>query len=321
MTHSVHAPPRLSIVIPMTSTPAALEETLVSVLENRPDDCEIIVVLARSYADPWNIGDEVRFVQAPSGATLASCVNLGIAASEAPVIHVLTAGWRATPNWVDAPLAILEAGDAGAVVPVAVDGSSTVSTGVRYGVGGRRIAAARKPAAPSLEAGFWRADILEMAGDGFALACGDMYADADMAVALERMECPVAVEPSSQVMRGEPRRRGNPFIGGLHAERLFWRSLAGRSLVPALVMHLVEIVRHTVTQAPLGMVPALAGRLVAMMQFGAYRERYHQLRAMAGAAAGDKDGQRTIRIDGPHAGVGRPSVVDRDVMQPLRRSA
>ena len=35
-------PPRLSIVIPAPADPAAMEETLVSVLENRPDDCEIV---------------------------------------------------------------------------------------------------------------------------------------------------------------------------------------------------------------------------------------------------------------------------------------
>ena len=60
------ASPRLSIVIPAADT-AALEETLVSVLENRPADCEIIAALAVPYADPWNIGEEVRFMQAPPG--------------------------------------------------------------------------------------------------------------------------------------------------------------------------------------------------------------------------------------------------------------
>ena len=47
MPHVMPAPPRLSIVIPMTTGPEPLEETLVSVLENRPDDCEIIAVIAR----------------------------------------------------------------------------------------------------------------------------------------------------------------------------------------------------------------------------------------------------------------------------------
>ena len=65
MPHVMHAIPRLSIVIPMTTGAGDLEDTLVSVLENRPDESEIVVVLARPYADPWNLRDEVRFVQAP----------------------------------------------------------------------------------------------------------------------------------------------------------------------------------------------------------------------------------------------------------------
>ena len=39
-------PPRLSIVIPAPGNEETLEETLVSVLENRPEDSEIVVVLA-----------------------------------------------------------------------------------------------------------------------------------------------------------------------------------------------------------------------------------------------------------------------------------
>jgi hypothetical protein len=332
MAHVMHAIPRLSIVIPMTTDVSDLEDTLVSVLENRPDESEIVVVLARPYADPWNIRDEVRFVQAPSNARLVSCVNLGIAASEAAVIHVLTAGWRATPGWTDAPLAILEAGDAGAVVPVVDDAGRTVSTGVRCGRGGRRLAHADDPMAPCLEVGFWRADVLDMAGNGFSLVCGDECADTDMAVTLDRIGCPVMVEPSSRVECGVERRRTNPFMAGLHAERLFWRSLAGESLLSGLPLHLYEVVRHSLARAPLGLVPAVAGRLVGLLQFGAYRQRYQQLQDLAAAAEGGEE--RTIRIDGPHGSLGRPKVADgrgrpatADVEQagepasPLRRSA
>lgn len=332
MPHAIHALPRLSIVIPMTTGPADLEDTLVSVLENRPDESEIVVVLARPYADPWNIRDEVRFVQAPSNAGLVSCINLGIAASEAAVIHVLTAGWRATPGWTDAPLAILEAGEAGAAVPVVEDAGRVVSTGVRCSRGGRRLADADKAMAPRLEVGFWRADVLEMAGHGFTHVCGDDCADTDMAVTLDRMGCPVVVEPSSRVVCGVKRRRCNPFMAGLHAERLFWRSLVGESLVSALPLHVCEVMRHALARAPLGTVPALAGRLVGLLQFGAYRERYRQLQDLVAATEGSEE--RTIRIDGPHGSLSRPKVADgrgrtatadmeraHEPASPLRRSA
>jgi hypothetical protein len=318
-------PPRLSIVVPTTSDTTALEETLVSVLENRPAGCEIVAVLACKYGDPWNIRDEVRFVHAPPGAGLVSCINLGIAASEGQTVHVLAAGWRATAGWTDAPLAILESGMAGAVVPLAVtdaDRTRPVPTGVRYRRGGRRMGAAAVPMAPALEAGFWRADVLDIAGGGFSLACGDDCADADMAVTLDRIGCPVALEESSVVVRGAARRPTGGFTAGLHAERLFWRSVAGRPLMPALCLHALEVLRHAVARAPLGTVPMLVGRLVALMQFGSYRQRYEQLRQLARLALADTDEQPTIRIDAAHSGAGRPAVAGRSAADfPLRRSA
>lgn len=325
MPHVMPMPPRLSIVIPTIDDIAALEETLVSVLENRPDDCEIVVVLGCDYADPWNIRDEVRFVKAPARVGLVGCINLGIAASAGQVIHVLAAGWRATPGWTDLALEHLASGAAGAVAPMAAADASrgqALPTGVRCTRGGRRITAAAKPMAPALEAGFWRTDVLDMIGGSFSDTCGDAYADADMAVALSRLGCPVVTEPEAVVVRGSQRRRQAAFMAGLHAERLFWRSVGGRPLLPALFLHVVEVLRHAFARAPLGSVPMLAGRLVAMLQFGGYRQRYQQLRQLATAATAGPPDRATIRIDAAHAAAGRPSVADRDAAPaPLRRSA
>jgi Glycosyltransferases involved in cell wall biogenesis len=51
------ATPRLSIVIPAVSSAEDLEQTLVSVLENRPDDCEIMVALGCHHDDTQHICD------------------------------------------------------------------------------------------------------------------------------------------------------------------------------------------------------------------------------------------------------------------------
>jgi hypothetical protein len=337
--------PRLSIVIPTPTDTAALEETLVSVLENRPDDCEIVVALGCEYADPWNIREEVRFVQAPRGSSLVGCTNLGVAASTGEVVHILAAGWRATEGWTDGPLARFEDDQVGAVVPLGVaaeDRDRVVSAGVRCAVGGRRIDVAadtarrRKakaadaqeatyaPQGPVLEAGFWRADIFEMTGRGFTTACGDRTADADMAVTLSRSGRSVVVDRHSQVIApaadAATSRSGSAFAEGLHAERLFWRSLAGSSVIAAVVMHCVEIVRHTVARAPLGVLPMLAGRAVGILQLGFYVPRYMQLRRVMRQAASParSEEQSTIRIDGPHAGLSRPH---RREAAPLRKSA
>jgi len=128
------------------------------------------------------------------------------------------------------------------------------------------------------------------------------------------------------------RRRPGGFRAGLTAERLFWRSLAGRSFVVALVMHALEVVRHAVAVAPLGTLPALAGRLVGFVQFGGYVPRYLQLRRLAAAArlpeasrpgeetraATGAEERTTIRIDAAHGVAGRPRA---RVSPPLRKSA
>jgi hypothetical protein len=135
--------PRLSIVIPAAGDARALEETLVSVLENRPADCEVIAAHACDYADPWSIGDEVRLLRAPRRTNVVGCTNLGIAAASGSVIHVLAAGWRATDGWTDAPVDLIAAGRADVVVPIGVaadDGDRIVSAGIRHTAGGRRIA-------------------------------------------------------------------------------------------------------------------------------------------------------------------------------------
>jgi len=332
------AVPRLAIVIPAVTDSAQLEETLVSVLENRPDDCEIIVPLGCRYDDPWNICEEVRFVPAPRGSGLVSCTNLGLASTRAPVVHVLAAGWRATPGWTDAAMKRLAAGDVAAVVPVSVaadDRQRIVAAGIRVTQGGRRIeiaarktefdVAAARPSGPCLEAGFWRADVLHALGPGFASGCGETHADADMAAAVAAIGAQVALEPESRVVAGPARPRVNPFLEGLRAERVFWRSLAGGSIVSRLATHGLEVARHAGARLPLGTVPALAGRLLAAVQFGESFRRFGELRAVVRTNAVAGGGSRTeewmtVRIDGAHARIARPHG-EREPAAPLRRSA
>jgi len=335
MSRQSAATPALSIVIPAPADAAALESTLVSVLENRPPACEVVVPLGFAYDDRWGIGDEVRLVSAPPDSGLAACANVGIAASAAPVVHVLAAGWLATPGWTDRPLECFADASVHAVVPVGVtaDGRGTIAAaGVRLSRGGRRIGvvptrramrAGRleptriRPAGPALEAGFWRVDVIEALGPGFATCCGDWLADADMAAALACLPGHVVLAPESRVVCGPGRARPRAFMAGLQAERLFWRSLARGSLATALVGHALEIVRDAVVSAPLGTLPMLAGRVVGLMQAGDFMARFARLRALRGTAATPAT---TLRIDGPHASVSRPRLRP-DGAAPLRRSA
>ncbi len=110
---------RLSVVVPATDV-TGLEVTLVSVLEHRPENSEIVVALGTPYDDPWNIREEVTFVDAAKGSGLVGCVTAGIAAASGDVIHILAAGWQATDGWADAALRHFAQPKVAAVVPLAV---------------------------------------------------------------------------------------------------------------------------------------------------------------------------------------------------------
>jgi len=340
--------PALSIVVPTVDDTAALEETLVSILENRPADCEIIVPIACRYDDPWNIGEEVRFVVAPPHASFVACTNLGIAASRGRVIHVLAAGWRATHGWAEAALASfddlatgLRHGMVAAVVPLVVsaqDRARVVSTGVRLTAGGRRVRLAPKreranpdatdfdvsavrPSAPRVEAGFWRADALAVSGTGFAADCGDVLCDVDMAVTIEAVRGRVTIATDARVVEGPAVVEPNAFVHGVRAERVFWRSLAERPLLASLLLHGWEVVRSALATAPLGTLPMLLGRAVALLQFGSYFAHARHMRAVR--AAREDDGAvepTTVRIDQPHASLRKPRGHGRGE-PPLRKSA
>lgn len=343
--------PRLSIVVTAVHGAEALEETLLSVLENRPDQCEIIVALACEYDDPWNLRDEVVFVRAPEDASTVGCINLGISSASGEIIHVLSSGWKATPGWTD--IAVERFADPGiaAVIPLTVspeDPDRVVSAGITYSRGGRRklrlptasrssvtavtlgIGSLNRPrrgrlSGPLIDAGFWRADALAAAGPGFAACCGAEMADADAAVAIAAAGGETVVEPAAKVIAGPITADTSRFREGLHAERLFWRSVAGQSLLPALVAHLFVVLQHAMVSLPLGTVPMLAGRLIAAVQFGSYGNRYRQLRSlrdarMAAAAEPDAaEGEFSVRADSGTDGLPRPRHLDRH--RGLRRSA
>ncbi len=90
---------RLSILIPCIQEAGCFEATLASVLRNRPEECEVLVVQSRSYDDPYDLKDEVRFVQAPADGTLVDLVNFGINAAVGDIVHLLSCDTEVSEGW------------------------------------------------------------------------------------------------------------------------------------------------------------------------------------------------------------------------------
>lgn len=131
--------PRLSIVIPVLNKLKKLEDTLVSVLENRPAGCEIIVVLNEPYADPYQLHDEVCFVDAARDADLVESIRTGLAYCHAPIIQILSCGMEVGPGWTDVVLPHFNDPVIAAVAPLVMerlDRNTIVSAGVSYRASG-----------------------------------------------------------------------------------------------------------------------------------------------------------------------------------------
>jgi hypothetical protein len=203
--------PRLAIVIPALGPTDALENSLVSVLERRPPGCEIIVALNAPYADPYDLAEEVRFVDAARGVGLAELLVCGVSAAEAPIVHVLSAGCEVTDGWTSA-MAHFENARVAAVVPrIAAldDRERTLSHGVRLLPGGLRTIHSGSPPSsdeqlkgvwgPTLLAGFYRRSALDAVGASF-VGLGDEFADVLLAAALHRSRSLIAWEPASLVL-------------------------------------------------------------------------------------------------------------------------
>ncbi|HBO43803.1 MAG TPA: hypothetical protein DD670_07705, partial [Planctomycetaceae bacterium] len=188
---------RLSIVIPHADSVGRLESTLVSVLENRPDDCQILVVQSERYDDPYGLKDEVTFIYVPIGTDAVRCLNVGVDMAAAPVVHTLLPGLEVTPGWADAALRWFDDPAVASVAPLLLEGDTdrVVSAGLRYRAGGAVESAgqglsvteafSRPPTivGPDPRAAFYRHSLVRHV-DRFCIGFDERMAGADLALKL-----------------------------------------------------------------------------------------------------------------------------------------
>lgn len=115
--------PRVSIIIPFQRDEAAFEETLVSVLEHQPAGCEVIVAHNGSYADPFELADEVKFVVARS-SNLVDLIRDGFGATAAQFVHIAGSGLTAQPGWLSNGLESFDDSHVAAIAPLISDKKS-----------------------------------------------------------------------------------------------------------------------------------------------------------------------------------------------------
>lgn len=304
---------RLSIVIPALRRVELLENSLVSVLQNRPADAEILIVHTEPYDDPHGLEGEVRFIAADRRASLVETANVGFAASRAPVVHLLDCGAEVTEGWTDEPLQHFADPRVAAVASLVLDlhnPKRALSAGVGYSRGGRaKNRAAGRPAAmaartatrvlgPSRMAAFYRKSLLDAAG-GFEPSVGDTLADVDLALRIRALDMECRFEPQSLVYAEQPAAPAPGFAVSRAAERLFRRHAGQFGWTSSLALHPFTVTHDIMRSMPrISAIAGLFGRLAAWLESPQRRGRAETNdHRVATTPAGQRAG---TRLNGAH---------------------
>lgn len=276
---------RLSIVIPALGSPGPLEATLLSVLENRPDDCDILVVNPGTYDDPYDLADEVLFLEQSADAGLVACLNAGVAAGDSDLIHILAPGVIVEAGWTDPVLRHFHHSLTGAVAPLlqTQDTRQPIASGIVYGWdGSRQICIAAESTAqvdgPLAAAAFYRRTAWEAAG-GLDAEMGDSHADLDLALTLKHLGYRCQVEPQSHILaKSEHLTAGQPgFETGRCAERLFWRHAPQAGWVASALLHPWTAITDLANGA--SAIGSFAGRIATWFETGIHTRYADKLAA------------------------------------------
>jgi hypothetical protein len=259
-----------------------MEDSLVSILENRPADCEVLVVTNRSYDDPYELQDEVRFVEAPPESRLIDLINVGIGLSRAPIVHLLPCGVHASEGWADWALGQLDDPHVATVTPMALDRLNPrrlLTAGVVYRAASGRVSRmadsigpartaviANVLADPDCPAAFYRRAALEQVRQ-FSDIVGPRLAVIDVAMALAEAGFGSLLEPRCRMLGTRERTAEGAFLRGQMAERLFWRWLPRKRRLTSLIRHAMLVAGELLRgfYRPAG-IAHLAGRIAGCLQ-------------------------------------------------------
>lgn len=307
--------PRLAIVISAVGSIESLEGTLVSVLENRPADCEIVVVLNGPYADPYDLAGEVRFVRGATSRSINASINRALGTTRAPFVHLLASGCQVSEGWADAALARFGDRRVASVAPLVWDAEQPkriFAAGVGYRAAGRRYRVGQgleeldrqtqqAVVGPCAFAAFYRKGALDFVG-GLSTHLAPQQADADLALILRHAGFTVTIEPRARVVASREADPGtSSFRQAAGEERLFWRNWTGAGRGQALAAHAGLVAVELVRSFPRPrMLAQLAGRLWAsggIVTAARHRRALVELgvRAVRPTAAGEH-----TRIDRSH---------------------
>jgi hypothetical protein len=208
---------RFSIIVPGLGNTKSFEETLASVLRYRPDNCQVVVVHRERYDDPYGLGREVDFVDAPSSGHsdgLVGMFNAGVKASRGSLVGFLRPGIQLTERW-ETPIeqafgdsnvasvtpAIISVDEPNCLVTAGVqvgDGFSRQLAGVNFRIKSKSCANL-KPLGPTSWAAFYRKSYL-VSLDECDETLRASYFDLDLALSFSALDFDCPFVPDSRLI-------------------------------------------------------------------------------------------------------------------------
>ena len=284
----------LSIIIPHLASDEQLETTLISVLQNRPIDSEVIVVHRGPYNDPYDLKDEIQLVEVSRECDLAQCINSAIDVSLGSVVHLLSTGTQVHEAWVDAAMTHFKNPRVGMVTPLIIDADCPghiLAAGIGLSLdGSRRLCAAGTEAVsvdklkadspgPTLSAAFYRRSALDLCGR-FESKVGDGLLDLDLALSMRAVGCEERFEPRIRVVgQALTVSDASSYLAGRSAERLIWRHAPTIGWTKVLAIHpALAFAEFAGGCAKLSSWKKLMGRITGFLEIGQHRAHQRRLR-------------------------------------------
>lgn len=169
---------RLTIIVPSAGDPVAFENTLASILQNRPVDCDVVVAQRSPYDDPYELSGEVEFPVYGGARDVVELANAALADADSEFVHLLQCGIEVEEEWWTAAAPAFDDEEVVAVAPLWHRGGDhhDYVLGEQWSRRGRRRIVRRRRAVvrqrdrilfPTFAAGFYRTDWLRSIG-GFS---------------------------------------------------------------------------------------------------------------------------------------------------------
>jgi len=272
------------------------------------------------YDDPYELRDEVNFVQVADSSSALEANNAGIRAAQGDIVHLIQPGVLAEEGWIGAALDRFLDPTVAAVSPLvldAADRSRIAAAGVRFTPGGRRVvngagvrlARAKRTrkkeiAGPALIAAFYRRSVLDALG-GLCPKAGIWHADVDLALSLRRLGFRCPLEPESVMATSDPPLSPpSGFDAARCAERVFWRHWRQNGGPLAMISHGMHVTASLFAKPFRAESYAqLFGRALARLERSTYRQHAQRLRLAADACqvgdptgSGEEDGVAILSL-------------------------